>query len=99
MFSKKRLEELLASHRLMPIDLAEKTKIEPSTISRILNGETAKPRAQTVNMLEDFFRVEPSHFFSNDAKKIVWILLITVYRHSCSCRAKRKRECGSWYAT
>ena len=66
MFSKKKFEELIAKSKLTPTELAKQTKIQQTTISRLLTGNTTKPHPDTMDSLAKFFKVTTSYFFEND---------------------------------
>lgn len=69
MFSKKKLEELIAKAKITPTELSRLSKIQQTTISRLLTGNTNKPHPDTLDSLARFFKVKPDFFFEQDNKE------------------------------
>jgi transcriptional regulator with XRE-family HTH domain len=65
MFSKKKFEELIAKSKMTPTEVAKKTKIQQTTISRLLTGNTTRPHPDTLDLLAKFFNVSTSYFLEN----------------------------------
>lgn len=63
-----RLNYFMALHAINGADLARQTKIQPSTINKILNNKILDPRISTIQALSSFFGVTTEEFLKESIK-------------------------------
>ena len=63
-----RLNYFMALHAINGANLARGTKIQPSTINKILNNKITDPRISTIQALSSFFGVTTEEFLKESTK-------------------------------